>query len=134
SVVTITLPVEAPTGTTATIEVALQLVIDVASVPLNWTVLVPFVAPKLVPVIVTEVPTGPDVGASCVIDGGIVTMNGTPLLGASVDRKRLADEARAGTTATMDVADQLVIDVATVPLNWTVLVPCVAPKLGPVIV
>ena len=74
SVVTTTLPVVAPAGTTATIDAALQLVMDVARIPLNLTVLVNCVAPKFVPVIVTDVPTGPDVGASCVIDGGIVTV------------------------------------------------------------
>ena len=41
--------------------VALQLV-GVAAVPLNLTVLVPCVAPKLAPLIVTDVPTTPDVG------------------------------------------------------------------------
>ena len=41
--------------------VADQLV-GVAAVPLNVTVLVPCVAPKFVPVIVTDVPTGPLVG------------------------------------------------------------------------
>lgn len=52
--VTTTLPVVAPVGTTATICVALQLVIEVAVVPLNFTVLVPCVEPKFVLVIVTE--------------------------------------------------------------------------------
>ena len=37
-------------------------VVGVAVVPLKVTVLVPLVAPKLVPVIVTDVPTGPLVG------------------------------------------------------------------------
>jgi hypothetical protein len=41
--------------------VALQLV-AAAVVPLKFTVLVPCVAPKFVPVIVTAVPTAPDVG------------------------------------------------------------------------
>jgi hypothetical protein len=40
--------------------VALQLV-GVPAVPLNVTVLVPWVAPKFAPVIVTGVPTPPDV-------------------------------------------------------------------------
>jgi hypothetical protein len=39
--VTTTLPVVAPDGTTATIDVALQLVIEVTAVVLNFTVLVP---------------------------------------------------------------------------------------------
>jgi hypothetical protein len=38
-----------------------------------------------------------------------------------------------GTAATMRVALQLVV-VATVPLNRTVLLPCIAPKFVPVIV
>ena len=48
--------------------VPLQLV-GVAAVPLNVTVLVPCVAPKFVPVIVTEVPTAPDVGFRLVMLG-----------------------------------------------------------------
>jgi len=49
-------------GTTATIEVLLQLVIDDGAIPLKVTVLVPCVAPKSVPVIVTLVPTLPEFG------------------------------------------------------------------------
>ena len=49
--------------------VADQLV-GVAVVPLNVTVLVPCVAPKFVPVIVTDVPTGPLVGDRLVTVGG----------------------------------------------------------------
>lgn len=67
--VTTTLPVVAPVGTETTIVVALQLV-GVAAVPLKVTALVPCVAPKLVPVIATEVPTGPEVGERVVIVGG----------------------------------------------------------------
>lgn len=59
--VTTTLPVVAPFGTGTTMDVALQLV-GVAAVPLNVTVLVPWLDPKVVPVIVTEVPVGPEVG------------------------------------------------------------------------
>ena len=67
--VTTTLPVVAPVGTAATIDVLLQLVIDVAAVPLNVTVLVPCVEPKFVPVMVTEEPTAPEVGDKLVIVG-----------------------------------------------------------------
>ena len=77
--VTTTLPVLAPFGTEVTIEVALQLV-TVAVTPLNVTVLVPCDAPKLAPVIVTAVPTTPEVGDRLVIDGGGITVNATPLL------------------------------------------------------
>jgi hypothetical protein len=60
--------------------VALQLV-GVAVVPLNLTALVPWVVPKFVPVIVTGVPTGPEVGDTPVILGaGTVTVNVIPLL------------------------------------------------------
>lgn len=59
--VTTTFPVVAPLGTGTTIDVALQLV-GVAVVPLNVTVLVPWVEPNVVPVMVTEVLVGPEVG------------------------------------------------------------------------
>ncbi len=132
---TTTLPVVAAAGTTATIDVALQLVIEVAVVPLKATVFVPCVDPKLLPVIVTEVPTAPEVGDRLVIDGGGVTVNGEPLLDTPpTATTTLPVVAAAGTTATIDVALQLVTDVAVVPLKVTVLVPCVAPKLVPVMV
>ena len=53
--------------------VADQLV-GVAAVPLNLTVLVPCVAPKLVPAIVTAVPTGPLAGVRLVSVGATVTV------------------------------------------------------------
>jgi hypothetical protein len=131
--VTTTLPVVAPLGTVATMLVADQLV-GVALVPLNATVLVPWVAPKLVPVIVTDVPTGPLVGERFVIVGGTVTVNDDPLLARPPTvTTTLPVVAPLGTAATMLVADQLVV-AAVVPLNFTVLVPCVAPKFVPVIV
>ena len=58
--VTTTFPVVAPVGTGTTMLVGPQLV-GVPAVPLNVTVLVPCVAPKFVPVIVTDVAAGPDV-------------------------------------------------------------------------
>src|SRR6266704_1890798 len=77
--VTTTLPVVAPLGTGTTMLGSLQLV-GVATVPLKVTVLVPCVAPKLVPVIVTDVPNGPDVGFKLVMLGGSVTVKLMPLL------------------------------------------------------
>jgi hypothetical protein len=75
--VTTAFPVVAPAGTGTTMLVALQLVgVEVA--PLKVTVLVPWVAPKLVPVIVTDVPGGPDNGFRDVITGATVKF--TPLL------------------------------------------------------
>ena len=132
---TTTFPVLAPAGTRATIDVELQLVIEVAAVPLKVTVLVPCVAPKLEPLIVTELPTGPEVGERVVIEGVEITVKGDPLLATPPTvTTTFPVLAPAGTRATIDVALQLVIDVAVVPLKVTVLVPCVAPKLEPLIV
>ncbi len=132
--VTTRFPVVAPVGTGATMLVALQLV-GVAAVPLNLTVLVPCVAPKFAPVIVTDVPTNPDVGFKLVTLGaGTVTVKLLPLLATPPTVTTILPVvAPAGTGATMLVALQLV-GVAAVPLNVTVLVPCEAPKFAPVIV
>src|SRR5512138_3610219 len=131
--VTTTVPVVAPAGTGTTRLDADQLV-GVAVVPLKVTVLVPCVAPKLVPAIVTDVPTGPLVGVSVVMLGGTVTVKLTPLLARPPTvTTTVPVVAPAGTGTTRLVADQLV-GVAVVPLNFTVLVPCVAPKFVPVIV
>ena len=71
---TTTLPVVAPFGTVAAMEVLLQLVVD-AVVPLNVTV--PEVL-KFVPVMVTDEPTMPEVCERLVMFG--VRVNVTPLL------------------------------------------------------
>jgi len=75
-----TLPVLAPLGTGTAMLVGLQLV-GVALAPPKVTVLVPCVAPKFAPLIVTDVPIGPDDGFKLVMLGaGTVTVNVTPLL------------------------------------------------------
>src|ERR1700686_1829934 len=76
---TITLPVVAPVGTGALIEVELQLV-GVVVVPLKLPVLVPWVEPKFVPVTVTDTPTAPEVGDRLVMLGAATTVKLTPLL------------------------------------------------------
>jgi hypothetical protein len=53
-----TLPVVAPVGT-GTLILVVDHVEGVAAMPLNVTVLLPFVAPKFVPLRVTVVATGP---------------------------------------------------------------------------
>jgi len=132
--VTTTLPVVAPVGTGVTMLVALQLV-GVAAVPLNLTVLLPCVAPKFAPVIVTAVPTTPDAGLKLVMLGAAtVTVKLSPLLATPPTvTTTFPVVAPVGTGATMLVALQLV-GVAAVPLNVTVLLPCAAPKFVPVIV
>jgi hypothetical protein len=113
--------------------VALQPV-GVAVVPLNCTVLVPWVAPKFAPAIVTGVPTAPDVGDRLVMLGGTSTVKLTPLLDrVPTVTTTLPVVAPTGTCTEMLAAPQLV-GVAAVPLNVTVLVPWVAPKFAPVIV
>ena len=105
--------------------------VGAATVPLNRTV--PGAVPKFAPVIVTEVPTAPDVGFTLVIAGtGVVTENVTPLLAAPFTVTTTGPVvAPAGTGATTLVAFQLV-GAATVPLNRTV--PGAVPKFAPVIV
>jgi hypothetical protein len=114
--------------------VAFQLV-GTAATPLNLTVLVPCVAPKFAPAIVTDVPITPDVGFKLVMLGaGTVTVKLTPLLTTPPTvTTTLPVVAPAGTGAVMLVALQLV-GTAVIPLNVTVLVPCVAPKFAPTIV
>jgi hypothetical protein len=70
------LPVVAPDGTGTAIEVALQLV-GVADVPLNVTVLTSWFSPKLLPLIITVAPTGPDAGDRLVMLGGGIIVNAT---------------------------------------------------------
>jgi hypothetical protein len=131
--VTTIFPVVAPVGTAVTMIVALQLV-TVAVVPLNLTVLVPCVAPKFVPVTVTEAPTAPIFGDRLVIEGVVTTVKVAPLLFTPLaNTTTFPVVAPDGTVAEMLVALQLVT-VAVVPLKLTVLVPCVGPKLVPVIV
>ena len=132
---TTTFPVVAPVGTFTTIEVALQLVIVVAVVVLNFTVLVPWVEPKAVPVIVTDAPTAPDVTDRLVMLGVPTTVKAEPLLATLLTvTTTLPVVAPVGTLTAMEVALQLVIDVTAVVLNFTVLVPWVVPKFVPVIV
>ena len=134
AVFTTTFPVVAPAGTATAIEVAVQLVTD-AVVPLNFTVPVPWGVTKFVPVIVTGAPTAPEVTDRLVMVGVGSTVNGFPLLATPLTvTTTLPVVAPVGTLATMDVVVQLVIVVAVVPLNFTVLVPGVAPKFVPVIV
>jgi uncharacterized protein YjeT (DUF2065 family) len=132
--VTTTLPVTAPVGTDVTMLAPFQLV-GVAFTPAKATVLVPCVAPKFAPVIVTAVPTAPELGLRLVILGaGTVTAKAEPLLACPLTvTTTLPVTAPAGTGATMLAPFQLV-GAACTPPNVTVLVPCVAPKFAPVIV
>jgi len=131
--VTATGPDVAPVGTVAVIDDAVQVPIVVAVVPLNVTL--PFVVPKFEPPMVTEVvPAVPEDGVSVEIDGVSKTVNDEPALAAPPTvTTTLPVVAPVGTFVTIDVLPHVVI-VAAVPLNFTVLVPCVVPKFVPVIV
>jgi hypothetical protein len=130
---TTTFPVVAPVGTVVTRLVALQLV-TVAAVPLKVTDPLPCVAPKFVPVIVTEVPTAPEVTERLVMLGADTTVKLDPLLFTPLaNTTTFPVVAPVGTVVTRLVALQLVT-VAVVPLNFTVLVPWLDPKFVPVIV
>ena len=69
-VVTLMVPVVAPAGTVACIEVA-ELTAKLALTPLKAIRVAPV---KLVPLMVTLVPTGPLAGVKPVIDGGLITV------------------------------------------------------------
>src|ERR1017187_8392598 len=127
--VTTTLPVVAPPGTLTVMLLALQAAAAAAVVPLNVTVLLPWLAPKFVPVMVTAVPTGPEVGDRLVMPGATVTVTGEPLLAnPPTVTTTLPVVAPPGTLTVMLLALQAAAAAAVVPLNVTVLLPCVAPK------
>src|SRR3954454_15376563 len=71
--VTTTLPLLAPAGTGTTMLLADQL-LGVAATPLKVSELVPLVAPKFAPLMVTAVPTGPLAGATLVMLGATRTV------------------------------------------------------------
>jgi hypothetical protein len=108
----------------------------VAVVPLNLTVLVPCVLPKLEPAIVTDVPTAPVFGVRLVTLGAGATVKGLLLLATpETVTITLPLVAPLGTVVVIAVEVQLgAVTVAVVPLNLTVLVPCVAPKFVPLMV
>lgn len=131
--VTMTGPLVAPLGTSATMVVAFQLEGD-AVVPLKVTVLVPCVEPKFTPLIVTDVPTCPEAGLRLVIPGLDPTTKMRPLLANPPTVTATGPVvAPVGTGTTIDVAFQLV-GVAATSLNVIVLDPCVEPKFVPVMV
>jgi hypothetical protein len=131
--VTVTAPVVTELGTVALMEVALQVGAAAGS-PLKRTTLVPWLAPKFCPVIVTAEPGAPLLGERFVMLGPGVTVNVTPLLFVPpAFTSTVPVEAPLGTGTTILESLQL-NGVAAVPLNWTALVPCAIPNPAPVIV
>jgi len=120
--VTTTLPVVAPVGTDTTMLVSVQLE-GAAEVPLNATVLVPWVEPKPEPAIVTDAPAVPELGDRLLMLGLGSTVNDRPLLSTPLAcTTTLPVVAPLGTATTICVSLQLV-GVAVTPLNATVLAP-----------
>src|SRR5262245_20797583 len=128
-VVTVILPLVAPTGTDVLIWVP-EATVKVANVPLNFTTVAPT---KLVPVIVTAAPTRPLVGLNEVMVGpGGVTVKSPALVAVppGVVTVILPLVAPAGIDVLIWVPEATV-RVANVPLKRTAVAP---PKLVPVIV
>src|SRR5215472_9061388 len=130
---TMTIPVVAPLGTWIVMLVALQALAAPAEIPLNVTLLLPWLAPKFNPVIVSVAPAAPEFGPRVVIIGAAV--NRAPLL-ATPDTvtTTLPVVAPVGTLTVMLVALHALAGPAEIPLNVMVLLPWLAPKFDPVIV
>jgi hypothetical protein len=90
---TTTFPVVAPLGIGVTMPVPLQLV-GFAVVPLNVTMLVPWVDPKLVPPTVTGWPTPPDPGFTCAMYGAVLAVLVPLGLNAATIAPHGSDDAR----------------------------------------
>jgi hypothetical protein len=133
---TTTLPVVAPMGTLTVMLLALQVLAVPAETPLNVTVLLPWLAPKLDPAIVTELPIAPEVGFRLAIAGaGIVTVKLTELLACPPTVTTTPPVvAPLGTLMVILVPLQALAVPAETPLNVTVLLPWLLPKFEPVIV
>jgi hypothetical protein len=119
---------------TNTLRLLLVQLEGVTATPPKLTVLVPWLEPKLLPAIVTELPTGPDDGVRLVIPG--LTVKFTVLLGTppTVTMTGAAPSPRlVGTLKPMLELPQLV-GVTETPPTVRVLVPCVEPKFVPVMV
>jgi hypothetical protein len=133
STLTTTLPVVAPLGTGTTMLEAPQLV-GAAARPLKVMVLEPWLAPKFAPETVTEVPNGPELGLKPLMLGGGTTVKVIPLLWTPPTVTTTGPVVAAAGTGAMMLVELQLETVAVVPLKVTLLEPCVAPKLVPVMV
>jgi hypothetical protein len=119
--VTEMVPVVAPAGTVVVMLVAVEAV-TTAGTPLKLTVLLPGVALKFVPVMVTVVPGNPLVGVKLEIAGGKATKKFEALVAVWIILSTVTGPvvAPAGTVVVMLVA-VAAVTVAPVPLNITIL-------------
>jgi hypothetical protein len=129
--VTVTGPVTAPVGTGTTIASCDHWVGLAITVP-NATLEMPWGEPKLVPEIVTVVPTVPEAGVIVLIEGRYAKTGPVPET-PFTRTVTLPLDAPVGAIATMLVLLQLETT-AGVPSKRITLVPWVVPRLVPVIV
>src|SRR6266853_410965 len=129
--VTTMLPLVAPAGT-GTVRAGSLHAVGEAIVPLNATVLASCVTPKFVPLIETTAPTGPDPGVRKVRPGVGSTVKDQPLLDTPPTVTMMLPLVAPAGTGTVILVALHAVGVAVVPLNLTVLVPWVTPKLVPV--
>jgi len=129
TVVTVRGPVVAPPGTSTRIWPDVSLLILVAAIPLNCTVALLRLAPE----IVTLVPTHAAAGLKLAIVGGWTTVNPTGLVAVppAVVTETVPLVVPLGTATTILVAVSLLMVVAAVPLNKTLVS---APRPDPSIV
>lgn len=118
-------------GTIAVTLELLQLVV-LATTPLKVTVLEPWVLPKLVPEIATEVPVAPDVVPRFKMAG--VTTNVPPVYPWPPILTTTGPVVPPSGTGTPILFMLQVVGDASTPLKVTVLAPCVSPRLDPLIV
>ena len=126
-VVTITLP-DAPAPTTAVIPVAELIVNELAATPPKFTAVAP---PKLVPIIVIDMPDAPLTGLNDVIVGAGMKVNPANVVVPPGVVTLILPDAPLPTMAVMLVAELTVNEVAAIPPKLTEVVPV---KLVPVIV
>lgn len=123
-VVTLTLPVVAPVGTFTVILVSLFTVKVEVLVVLKVTKFAPV---KLLPVIVTAVPTAPCVGLKLLTTGGsgadVVTVNGAVAVPAGVVTVTLPVLAPLGTVVEISVSETTVKVAVLLLLNFTEVAP-----------
>ncbi len=120
AVVTATRPAEAPEGTVVVICVG-EFTVNAAGTPLNLTAVAPV---RFVPVMTTEVPAGPLVGANDVIVGGGTTVKTTALVAVPPAVVTVIEPVTAakGTVAVIWVAE-FTTKVAKKPANFTAVAP-----------
>ena len=111
-------PAVAPAGTVVVILVT-ELTVNTAGVPLNVTLVAPV---KLSPVIVTLLPTLPEVGEKLSIDGATVKVVVLLVVAAGVVTDTVPVLAPDGTTAVIWIAEST-WKLADTPLNATVVAP-----------